>query len=123
MDHVEASLDLVDLEKNRIIQRFPQIIDNVRRDLGRRGIIDNKTLYGANRSLIKEIKKYLSEVYKIPMNNTAADRLMRIQTNLDLIYGLNNVLNNFASALTHAYEEKEVISSEEVLVESLHLLA
>ncbi|NIP38757.1 MAG: Na/Pi cotransporter family protein, partial [Candidatus Dadabacteria bacterium] len=50
VDDVEASLDLVDLEKQRIIKRFPQMIDNIRRDVSEEDLIDNETLFNANRT-------------------------------------------------------------------------
>ncbi len=122
IDDVEASLDLVDLEKQRIIRRFPKIIDNIRKETSESEIVDNEILYNANRALIKNIKQYLSETYKSKMNKTTADRLMKLQTNLDLIYGLNNVLNEFVTALKSACNVDEIIESEDVLIESLHLL-
>ena len=122
VDDVEASLDLVDLEQYRIINRFSQMVDNVRADRATE-IIDNETLYQSNRALIKNIKQYLSGVYKSKMNSVTADRLMKLQTNIDIVYGLNNSINEFVSTLIEPYGKNEIIPQEQNLIESLHLLS
>ncbi len=118
----ETALDLIEKEQQRVIQRFPMMLDFIRSNAKPNGKLTLKGLNDSTISLNDEINNFTTNLVNINISHTSSERLLNIQNRQSLLESLRENIYSFSVTITDANLSKELSPLFNNMIESLHTI-
>lgn len=118
----ETALDLIEKEQQRIIERFPLMLDLIRKDNNAEKKTPLKVLNDSTVSLNEEIDNFTTNLVNMNISHSSSERLLNIQNRQSLIESLRENIYSMVITINDSMinEKLDVLISN--MVESLHTI-
>lgn len=122
IDEPETAMDLLEQEQLRLVERFPNLVENIRTEHEAEIVHEYNMLHSVNLKLQKEIDDFISDMFKNSLGREASERLIKLQNlqnyltliEMNLFSFVKEVAEYELGGTTKAFVEK--------IIESLHLV-
>jgi phosphate:Na+ symporter len=120
LSDVNTALILIENEQNRIFERFPEYINNIRSDEESITNIDFTIIRKSNLVLLNEIDLYLKRIINLNLSHGNSEIFVFLQNRQNLIKSLDDSVYHFVSTIFDNNSSSELDDLMNNFIEALH---
>jgi phosphate:Na+ symporter len=118
----ETALDLIEKEQQRVLQRFPMMLDFIRPHENPKGKLTLKGLNDSTIQLNDEIDSFTTNLVNMNISHSSSERLLNIQNRQSLLESLRENIYSISVTITDANLSKELLPLFNNMIEALHTI-